>query len=508
MGESVDRPEREFYVLQTLGCRTNQEEMDALRSHLRRLCVEHPGFPHPVPRLRATGESPAAPALAVVNTCAVTATALAKSRQMIRRAARLHGPRCWIVVTGCGAQLDPLALASLPGVGLVIGNAAKSALPRLFAALAGLALPPAEEDLLAAFAAAGLEPPERAASGAWISWSRDASLPRFLEHACPANGSKLSMPRGRTRLTLKIQDGCDRACAYCVVAGLRGRPRSKRVRLVLEEARRLIDAGAREIVLAGINLGLYEYGSDPGGGEDRAGAGLARLLERLLALPGLGRIRLSSLEPDTLGPQLLDLLAQEPRLCPHVHLALQSGDDEVLARMGRRYRGEDVRRIAARLHAGREGAGLGMDVIAGFPGESERAFAATLDLIAALPATYLHAFAYSERPGTSAGRLAGPVAPQARRERVRRARALDAELRATHQARLAGLRCAVVVERCDAAGAFEGTSGEYVRMRGVAPGVRRGELLDVVALRPSGSHWQPCRPALEARRASGKAARG
>ena len=466
----MDRPWNVAFALAVLGCRTNQEEGDALRSHLLALGAEEARFPEPA-------------ALVVVNTCAVTATALAQSRQAIRRAARLAGPGCWIVVTGCGAQLDPRALAALPGVGLVVGNAEKSALPRLFASLAGCPLPPGEGRLSAAASAAGLAL-ERAPGGVWFSWSSDPGRGEFL--------TRSGIPGGRLRPPLKIQDGCDRACGYCVVAGLRGRPRSKPVEAVLAEARWLIAAGTREIVLTGINLGLYqEAGAPPAAGP---GSGLARLLERLLRLPDLGRIRLSSLEPDTIGPQLVDLLAGEERLCPHLHLALQSGDDGVLETMGRRYRRDDVRRIAGRLLAARPQAALGVDVIAGYPGESEEAFSGTIDLLESLPAAYLHAFGYSERPGTPARHLAGRVHSAVVRKRVGRLRLLDSRLRQAHQARLAGSRCAVVVERCSGE-AFEGMSGEYVRMRGEGAGIERGSLVQVVALPPSGETWQPCVPA-------------
>jgi len=477
----VDGHGRATFALAVLGCRANQEESEAIRSHLTALGGDEIGFPGPAD-------------LVVVNTCAVTATALAQSRQAIRRAARLGGPGSWILAMGCGAQLDPRGLAALPQVGLVLGNAAKLKVPALLRGLFPGSFPPEQARLRAALAAAGLaagggEEAEAApvqagepAAGSPICWQAEAAGEGFLSRAAGVSAR-------RARGLLKIQDGCDRACSYCVVASLRGRPRSRPRGEVLGEVRRLVAEGCREIVLTGINLGLY---GDDAGPPAAPGANLASLLAQLGSIPGLGRVRLTSLEPETLGPELLEVLAGSAWLCPHVHLPVQSGDDALLARMGRPYRREDLRRIAATLARSGRGFALGLDLLAGFPGESERAFAATLALAEELPAAYLHVFPYSERPGTPAARLAGGIPPAERRARARALRDLDGRLRLRFQSRLRGRPCRVLVERVEG-GRFQGLSAEYVRMRGTAVGVEPGELLEVVAGESLSPRLQSCR---------------
>jgi threonylcarbamoyladenosine tRNA methylthiotransferase MtaB len=347
------------------------------------------------------------------------------------------------VVAGCGPQLDPAEFAGIPGVRWVVGNRAKASLAE-------------EIDRWLAEGPVPDAPPR-------VQWAPDPTASAFPRR-------EAATPLRRTRALLKVQDGCDLGCAYCVVPRLRGRPVSRDPADALEEARRLTEAGAREIVVTGINLGLY--GRDTGGG-------LVPLLRRLLDTPGLERLRLSSLEPMTIDGELLDLLGASPRLCPHLHVPLQSGDDAVLRRMGRPYDAAAFRRLVERIAGCRERVGLGVDVLAGFPGESEAAFAATLALIESLPVTYLHAFAFSPRPGTPAAALPGQVPPQVRRARVAELRALDARLRRRFRERLRGRRVTVLVERVRR-GEYEGWAGEYVRVRGRSAEAAAGEPLEVV----------------------------
>jgi threonylcarbamoyladenosine tRNA methylthiotransferase MtaB len=412
------------FALAVLGCRANQEELEALRSQLLARGAREVPYPGPAD-------------LVVVNTCAVTASAQAQSRQAVRRAGRC-APRC-LVVTGCGAQLDPRGFAALPGVRWVVGNRAKDGIVE---AIDG-----------------ALESPEFPAR---IDWTDDPSPTRFLKRVG-------TTPPRRTRALLKVQDGCDLDCAYCIVPRLRGRPVSRDAAEVIAEARRLVDGGAREIVLTGVNLGLY----------GRGGEGLEGLLVRLEDVVGPARIRLSSLEPMTLTDALLDRFAASSRICAHLHLPLQSGDDAVLQRMGRPYDAAGFRELIERIVRARPRIGLGVDVVAGFPGETEAAFASTLELLETLPITYLHAFGFSSRPGTRAAALSDPVPVPVRRARVRALRELDARLRHRFRARLRGARAAVLVERVRD-GVFEGLTGEYVRVRGRQTGVASGDVIEVV----------------------------
>jgi threonylcarbamoyladenosine tRNA methylthiotransferase MtaB len=445
------------FALAVLGCRANQAEVDALRSHLlARGAIEVP-YPGPAD-------------ICIVNTCAVTASAQAQSRQAIRRACGVPGDPV-VIATGCGAQLDPEVYARIAGVGHVVGNAAKSGLPDLI------------DRYLTTLPSSGRRPPDRG-----VVWDPDPTSPRFLERSGP-------VPRRRTRALLKVQDGCDQACTYCIVGRLRGRPVSRDPRRVLDEARRLVSAGFRELVLTGVNLGLYGLPAAAPGG--RPGPGdhgpFVRLLAQLAAIEGLERIRLSSIEPMLLTDELIDAWAASGRLAPSLHLPLQSGDRETLRRMGRPYDADDLRSRVARLSRALGVYGLGADVIAGFPGESEAAFERTLALLEELPVTYLHAFAYSERPGTPAAELGGRVPPRVRKERVSRLRALDERLRSRFQARLQGRRCRVLIERSDGE-AFEGFSGEYVRMCGRAAGASCGAAIAVTAGASLGPRLQQCDP--------------
>ena len=413
------------FALASLGCRANQEELEALRAQLLAQGAREVRYPGPAD-------------VVIVNTCAVTASAQAQSRQAVRRAGRGR-PVC-LIVTGCGAQLDPAQFASLPGVSRVVGNRGKAG-------------------IVASIAAAPLEP--RPGSEVEIDWTEDASLTGFLRRIGPA------APR-HTRALLKVQDGCDSNCAYCIVPRLRGRPVSRDPDEVVAEAERLAASGTREIVLTGVNLGLY----------GRGGAGLAGLLDRLGQLPEGVRIRLSSLEPMTVDDAFLERFAGSARICAHLHLPLQSGDDRVLARMGRPYDAAGFAALVARITLARPRLGLGVDVIAGFPGETEAAFAATLALLDALPITYLHAFGYSPRPGTPAAGMPDPVPAPVRRARVRALRELDARLRRRFRERLRGTRAEVLVERLHD-GEFEGMSAEYVRVRGRREGVAPRDLIEV-----------------------------
>ena len=310
--------------------------------------------------------------LHVVNTCSVTAVAEAKGRKLIRRLLHDH-PGAQVVVTGCYAQLRPQELAAIPGVRLVAGNDAKGRLASLVLALAGSSPTPA--------------------------------LP-------PA--------RSRCRVFLGVQDGCDNFCAYCTVPHARPHLVSRPASEVEGELRELVAQGVQEVVICGIRLGAYRSAS---------AQHLAALLRRLAAT-GIPRLRLSSLEPWDIGEELIGELAALPALCPHLHLPAQSGDDQVLARMGRRYDRATYLGLLARLQAAWPGLAITTDLLVGFPGETDQAFAHTVSLAREAGFARIHVFAYSPRPGTRAAGLPEQVPAPVKAERSKVLLALGEELSA------------------------------------------------------------------------------
>jgi threonylcarbamoyladenosine tRNA methylthiotransferase MtaB len=429
------------FAIDSFGCRVNQAEGEALAERLMAagLCPVPPG-----------GE----PDLVVVNTCAVTAEAARQCRQRIRRARR-RGAR--VAVTGCyahpGAIDDALrAIADL----VCIEPDKDRAAERLVEALLG----------------------DRAPAGR----GGPAAIPSPLTGEGKGEGGPGPLRPGeredvaRSRALLKVQDGCPASCTYCVVRIVRPEPQSLPPEEAVQRARRLVGAGYREIVVCGIHLGLY-------GADLAPQAGLTALLEELLAVPGLGRVRLSSLEPMEVTPELLALMASEPEgLCPHLHLPLQSGDDAVLGRMNRPYAADAFLEVVRRVRRALDEPALTTDVLVGFPGEDEAAFERTLAVAREARFSRMHVFPFSRRPGTAAAGMDGQVPGDVVRERCGRARALAEELGGAYRARLVGREGRVVVERLVADGAAEGTSERFVRVRIAGPlpeGVRRRDIVPV-----------------------------
>lgn len=411
-------PRVSFY---TLGCRLNQHDTAAMRAELVAA-----GY-----RVVPAG----APAdWAVVNTCTVTHRADQEARQLIRRVARAD-PGVRIAVTGCYAQRDPEALRALPEVSAVLGTAERERIAVHLGSGAAIQVAPGRE-----------KRPFRAAA---------------------------PLSFGRTRALLKVQDGCDSFCAFCIVPFVRGRSRSLPLADAVTQARRLLDAGFHEIVLTGADLG--RYGRDLG---DRAL--LPRLIERILALPGRHRVRLSSIEPNKVDRAILNALGREPRLCRHLHLPLQSGSARILEAMRRAYRPSQYLDLC-RLAAERGPVGIGADVIVGFPGETDGDFEETERLLEAAPITYLHVFRYSPRPGTVAARRDGAVPPRAARERSERLRALGARKARLFRESLVGTALPVLPEPRAGGGALTAMSDVYVPVRLTGPprsaGILEAEIL-------------------------------
>ena len=437
------------FAIQVLGCRANQEEADSLRSLLHSLGGREVAFPSPAE-------------VTIVNTCAVTQSAQAQSRQELRRTEKPNG--ALLIATGCAAQLDPEQLAQIEKVDCVVGNRDKAELTTVLKRLLAVDVDARRGALAAAWGADDNGP-----AGAVVAWSSDPTPTHFMGRPGP-------IPRGRSRAVLRIQDGCRYACSYCIVSRLRGRSRSRPADEVVAEAMRVVDAGFKEIVLTGVNLGLYGSGAE----DDVT---LPELLTRLEALPGLTRLRLSSLEPMTMTDPLLERIVTSRKIARHLHLPIQSGDDEILTQMQRPYDRAALADLIARLRRRWDDFALGVDIIAGFPGESEAAFAQTLALLESLEVSYIHAFAYSQRPGTPAAERTDAVAHAIRTARVRTLRELDAQLRLRFQERLAGRPAQLVIERAEG-GTFVGMSGEFVRMTGTALGLAPGDWVTGIAGAP------------------------
>jgi threonylcarbamoyladenosine tRNA methylthiotransferase MtaB len=364
-------------------------------------------------------------AVHVVNTCCVTHEAVAKSRKAVRSALRRGAGH--VYVTGCATRLGADALGAADARVTLVRETAEEAAERI-----------ARE--LGATACVGPEP-------------------------------RLD----RTRAFVKVQDGCTFGCAFCVIPQVRGTSRSRPLRAVLDEARRRIAQGHRELVVTGVNLGLYR--------DADAHARLPDVLGALADLDGLARVRLSSIEVNHLSRRLCDALAH-PRVCPHLHVPLQSGDDGVLSAMRRRY---DVATYARRIEQAREavpGLNLTGDVIVGFPAEDGAAFARTLAAVEELGFSRLHVFPYSPRPGTRTAD-ADPVPPAVKRRRAERLRALSDRLGYERRAARVGLRDRVLVERVDADGRLHGYGADYTAYEVRAhAGAGVGDLVEVVQEAP------------------------
>jgi threonylcarbamoyladenosine tRNA methylthiotransferase MtaB len=395
----------------TVGCRLNQFETDALRGK-----AQTAG--HEVVTFEAVADA------YVINTCTITAEADADSRQLARRAVR-RNPAALVAVTGCYAQAAPDTVAAIPGVDLVLGNAEKP-------------------DLLGRLAAA-----EKGAARIQVG---DVHRQDRIDDYGPG------IDADRTRAFLKIQDGCNYRCSFCIVPAVRGGNRSQPPGRVLDEIRRLHAAGFPEVVLTGIHLGTYGRDLDPA-------TSLEALCGRIAEMPEAPRIRLSSLDPHEVRPGLIRLLATAPRFCRHLHLPLQSGDEQVLRRMRRGHTVAQFRALVERLVAEVPGIAVTGDVIVAFPGESDRAFQNTVDLLQGLPIAGMHVFSYSPRPGTDAAAYAGQLPRAVRAERSRTLRAVVAGKAQAFRRQFAGEVLEVaVLDRGEQGEALEGLSDNYLRV--------------------------------------------
>jgi len=344
----------------THGCRVNQADTLALEDALRVRGVT-----------LVTAEEDAD--VYVLNSCTVTGDANTQAQRVVRKLGRAR-PHARVIVTGCAAELAPQVFAAMPQVALVAGNARKTHLAdEIVAACTGHAR---------TGSALPIEPSGRPRSAR--RWTHDLRPSAHVTH----------LPTFRARPFVKVQDGCDYSCAFCVIPLARGASRSIEADRVLAELRGYVALGAQEAVLTGIHLGHWGRDLSPR-------ATLAHLLERVATETGLARVRLGSVEPNEITDALLEVMRAHPSVCPHLHLPLQSGDDGVLRRMRRLYTTADYAGAVRRTRAVQPEVAIGADVIVGHPGEDDAAFERTVSLVRALDLAYLHVFPYSPRPGTA-----------------------------------------------------------------------------------------------------------
>src|SRR5467141_1829783 len=394
------------FFFQKFGCRATQADAAALeRQLLDGGCISA--------LTSATAD------IIVVNTCTVTASADAQARDAIRKH-HAANPAVRIIVTGCYAQRAPEELAALPGVSWVVGNSHKPQIPQLVDSLPVAA--PAES-ASGFFPAAALHSDSTAPFHSFVGAQHAAPhLGKILIGNIFDRSEFLSAPvlggeGNHTRPTLKIQDGCNSRCSYCVIPFVRGRSRSLPPETVLQEIQRLAEAGYREIVLSGINLGTYGRDLSPR-------VEFEDLLRRILGETSVERLRISSIEPLDVTQDLVSLFASTDRIAQHFHMPLQSGSDRILAAMHRWYRAEHYARRVELIRERLPKAAIGGDVITGFPGETEADHTATLAFIESRPFAYLHVFSFSKRPDTQAAALSNEVPPAIIKRRARELRAL------------------------------------------------------------------------------------
>ena len=378
-------------AITTLGCKINQYDSAVIQNRLEE---SHSFVPFDEPA-----------DCYIINTCTVTDRADWEARQLVRRAKRIS-PGAKVVVTGCYAQVNPAEVARVPGVDYVVG------LNRL-------------DDLLQ-----------------FVELPKDGDVRITVsdvkrERGVPVLGTR-ALP-GHTRAFLKIQEGCNYSCTYCIIPTARGLSRSVAPREILQQVGQLADAGYKEIVLTGIHLGGYGRDLTPK-------IDLAGLLEMIAQKRSIPRVRLSSLDPREVPDRLLDFVANSDVVCPHLHICAQAGDDVILKRMRRNYDTVYYRELLIKVRERLPDAALGSDIIVGFPGETEQAFERSLEFFAALPLTYFHVFPYSSRRGTVAASLPDHADGRVKKQRSRTMRELGVRKKRDFCLRFLGRKAAVLIE--------------------------------------------------------------
>jgi threonylcarbamoyladenosine tRNA methylthiotransferase MtaB len=391
----------------TLGCKTNQFESAAMTEAARK-----EGY-----LVVSAGD---AADICVINTCTVTARTDAESRRLIRKALR-ENPAARIVVTGCYAQIATEEISSMPGVALIIGNTEKRELLQLLRNL-------------------GEEQQIKVADISNVQETGPLLLETFAEH---------------TRAFLQVQNGCDSRCSYCIVPHVRGPSRSVSLDDALEGIRTFARQGFQEVVLTGIHLGAFGLDLTPP-------TNLLELLSRAEREKIVPRLRLGSLEPTEISAKLIELIATGKTLCPHLHIPLQSGDDGVLAAMNRPYTSGFFRELVDQLTTAAPDLCLGTDIIAGFPGETDEAFARGYRFLAELPLAYFHVFPFSPRQGTPAATMPDPVPPAVIKKRAEALRILSVRKKRAYFEKFLGRELLVLIQQKRKGGSLQGLSRNYL----------------------------------------------
>ena len=426
-----------FYV-ENFGCRATQADGAAIERQF-----EERGL--------ARAAAPAQSEIVVLNTCTVTAAADQDARAAIRRIRR-ENPGCQIVVTGCYAQRAPEEVAALPGVSRVIGNSHKHRLAEI--------LVPSRRDAVTSIEShPGFVP----LSSLTAEARREIYVSDIFAHtellAAPVfEGAGPGSNNERTRPNLKVQDGCDNRCSFCVIPYVRGQSRSLPLEEIVDEVNALVQSGYREVVISGINLGRWGRDFDkPLRFED--------VVHEILDRTNLEKLRISSVEPMDWSDELIDMMAHSSRIAKHAHVPLQSGSDRVLRGMHRKYRPWHYREKLEKIRAAMPMAAIGADVMVGFPGESEADFEETRRLIEEMPFTYLHVFTYSSRPGTPAADLRDQVPVQTARGRNRILRDLAAEKKLAFMRGFVGKTVEAITLNVSDGKSTEALTDNYLKVR-------------------------------------------
>jgi threonylcarbamoyladenosine tRNA methylthiotransferase MtaB len=410
---------KKFYIT-TFGCRTNQADSAAVREDLLSREFEE------TPECRQAD-------VIVVNSCTVTHRSDQQVRQLTRKLRR-QNPAARLVVTGCYAQRAPRSLARIAGVDAVVGNSHKGDIGPIVSSFEGEEMRPPDPGEIAAI-------------------YRDDFRDVAAMETTPATETG-----GRTRPLVKIQDGCDAKCTYCIIPQVRGPSRSVPPQIVLRQLRQLVNNGFKEVVLTGIHMGSYGVHLKPR-------YSLDRLLKEIAAVPGLERVRLSSIEPMQLSRRIIALAAECDKIAPHFHICLQSGSDRILKKMLRPYKTSRFAGIVQEIRQRLPDAAIGTDVIAGFPGESEEDHRQTVEFINRMPFTYLHVFPYSDRSGTAASEMAEKVDFRTIKRRAEELRQISETKNRAFRRRFQGQSLSVLTLSEKKEGMRTALSGNYLKAK-------------------------------------------
>lgn len=450
---------RTTFAVATLGCKVNQADSEAISEQMSEAGYVQRDFSEIAD-------------VYIVNTCTVTHLGDRSSRQVISQARRRH-PDALLVVTGCYAEMNPQAVAALPGVDLVVGNRGKdslvSAIKEQYQSEAKARNQYSESISLSTGIEQGRLLPILDLNAQHIGSDRSLPINPAEQEPQPDNPSSISLVTNgtdlsetanarllsRTRVQMKVQDGCDNRCTYCIVPYVRGASRSRSIESVVEHVRRKVRAGFQEIVLTGIHLGDYHPDDD----EKRD---LGDLIATLLNETDIARIRVSSLEPEDFRLEWLELW-DNPRMCRHLHLPMQSGSDYILRRMARRYNSERYHTIITAAKRLVPGIAISTDIITGFPGESDDDFEQTYRLAAELQFAKAHIFRFSPRQGTAAARMKGQIKEEVKKARSERLLALNEEHARHFRQQFLGETMQVLIE-ADKHGRWEGLTDNYLRV--------------------------------------------